>query len=46
MLATRVLHCRRPDEANQAVYGVAVFIGILLLVQASLIAALVSIKQP
>ncbi len=46
VLATRVLHRRRPDEANQTVYGVATFIGILLLVKASLIAAMLSIKPP
>lgn len=46
VLSTRILHRQRPDEANQVVYGVATFVGILLLVQASLIAAMFCIKQP
>jgi hypothetical protein len=46
VLATRVLRRKRPDEANQAVYGVGTFIGILLLVKASLIAALLSVQEP
>jgi len=46
VLATRILHVRRPDEGNQAIYGVGTFICLLLLVKASLIAAILSIKSP
>jgi len=46
VLATRVLRRKRPDEANQAVYGVGMFIVILVLVKASLIAAMLSVREP
>ncbi len=46
VLATRVLRRQRPDEANQVIYGVATFIGVLLIVNASLVVALVCVKHP
>lgn len=46
VLATRILRVNRPDEGRQAVYGVATFICILLLVKASLLVALFSVKAP
>lgn len=46
VLATKVLRRKRPDDAVQAVYGVGTFITLLILVKASLIAALVSVRHP
>lgn len=46
VMATRILRRKRPDEANQAVYGVALFIGVLVLLNASLVAAMLFVKQP
>lgn len=46
VLATRVFRRKRPDEANQAVYGVGTFIGILVVVMASLIAATFCVRHP
>jgi hypothetical protein len=45
-IATHILGTKKPDEGSQVVYGVGVFIGILLLVMASLIAALFTVNQP
>jgi len=45
--AVQVLHSKtRPDEANQAVLGVGIFITILLFMLAGLIAASLSIQPP
>lgn len=46
VLATRVLRRGRPDEGNQAAFGIATFIGAALLVKISVIVAMISIKSP
>lgn len=47
VIATKVLHVKyRPDEGLQAVYGVATFIGIMSVVLASVIAAILTVRQP
>lgn len=46
IIATKILRVRkRPDEANQAVYGVATFITLLLTLLAGLIAATLAVKR-
>lgn len=46
IIATKVLRVRkRPDEANQAVYGVATFITLLVTLLAGLIAATLAVKR-
>jgi hypothetical protein len=45
VLATRILRRARPDEANQAIYGVATFICIFVGVVVSLAAAMVCIRS-
>lgn len=45
VVATRILRVKRPDEGNQAIYGVATIVAIIALVTASLIAAMFSIKR-
>ncbi len=46
-LAAQVLRSKtRPDQGVQAVYGVSIFIGTLLVILASVIAALLTIKAP
>lgn len=47
VLAGQVLRSRhRPDEAVQAVYGVGTFIGILVFMLGTMIAALLSVNPP
>lgn len=46
MITTKILRVRkRPDEANQAVYGVATFITLLLTLLAGLAAAMLAVKR-
>lgn len=46
-IATQVLRQKtRPDEGEQAVYGVGTFITILVTMMATLVAALLSVSQP
>lgn len=47
IIATKILRVKkRPDEANQAVYGVATFITLLLVLLAGLAAAMLAVKKP
>ena len=47
VIATKVLRVKyRPDEGLQAVYGVTTFIGILAVMLASIIAAMVAVRRP
>lgn len=47
VLATQVLKLKsRPDEGNQAVYGVGVFITVMLIFMASLLTALFTVSGP
>lgn len=47
IVATRVLRTRnRPDEGEQAVYGVGTFIAVLVLVMVSVLAAMATVVQP
>jgi hypothetical protein len=47
VLATQVLRLKnRPDEGNQALYGVAAFITVVTVSMAAILAALVSIRHP
>jgi hypothetical protein len=47
VLATQVLRVKaKPDEGVQAVYGVGVFIAVLVVVFGSLIAAILTVKPP
>lgn len=47
IIATKFLRLKkRPDEANQAVYGVATFITLLLTMLAGLAAAMFAVKRP
>jgi hypothetical protein len=47
IIATKVLRAAgKPDEGEQAVYGVGTFIGVLVLVMSSLVAALFSVQAP
>jgi hypothetical protein len=47
VIATQVLRVKnRPDEGVQAIYGVGVFIGIVVLVMASLLVATLTVKHP
>jgi hypothetical protein len=47
VLTTQVLRLKsRPDEGSQAVYGVATFIVLLIVVMTSLLAALLTVKHP
>ena len=46
VVATKVLRVKtRPDEGVNAVYGVAIFIGILTVMLASVIVAILTIKR-
>ncbi|MDR3636898.1 MAG: hypothetical protein P4L84_24040 [Isosphaeraceae bacterium] len=47
VIATKVLRVKnRPDEGINAVYGVATFIGILTVMLASVIVAILTVKRP
>lgn len=47
IIATKIVRVKkRPDEANQAVYGVATFITLLLTMLAGLAAAMLAVKKP
>lgn len=47
IIATKVLRAKsKPDEGSQAIYGVGTFIVVLLVVMSTILAALVSVKQP
>lgn len=47
IIATKILRVKnRPDEANQAVYGVATFITLLLILLAGLAAAMLAVQKP
>lgn len=47
IIATKILRVKkRPDEANQAIYGVATFITLLLTLLAGLAAAMLAVKSP
>lgn len=47
IIATKILRVKkRPDEANQAVYGVATFVTLLLTLLAGLAAAMLAVKSP
>lgn len=47
VIATKILRVKnRPDEGIQAVYGVATFIGIALVVLATIIAAILTVERP
>ena len=45
VIATQVLRKSRPDEGTQAVFGVGLFIGVILVTLVSLIAALFSVQS-
>lgn len=46
-IATRIFRTKtRPDEATQAVYGVGTFIVVMLIVFGSVVAAMLSVRQP
>lgn len=46
IIATKVLGASKPDEGEQAVYGVGTFIVILVLMMGSLVAALFCVEVP
>lgn len=47
IIATKILRVKnRPDEANQAVYGVATLITLLLALLAGLAAAMLAVQKP
>jgi amino acid transporter len=47
IIATQVLRRKnRPDKGNQAILGVGTFILLLLIIQASLLAAMLTIQRP
>ncbi len=47
LIATKILRSKnRPDEANQAVYGVGTFITLLLTMLSGIIAAMLSVQRP
>jgi hypothetical protein len=47
VVATHLLHVKkRPDEGVQALYGVGTFIGIVLILLTSLLAASLAVKSP
>ncbi len=46
MIATKLFHCKRPDEGTQAIFGVGTLVVILLLSMITIIAAILSVKEP
>ncbi|MBX7106225.1 MAG: hypothetical protein K1X57_19260 [Gemmataceae bacterium] len=47
VIATKILKVKKkPDEANQAMYGIAFFFAIFLLLKAATIAAVFTVKHP
>jgi len=46
IIATKVLGAAKPDEGEQAVYGVGTFIVVLVLTMGSLVAALFCVQMP
>jgi len=47
LIATKILRTKsRPDEANQAVFGVGSFITVLMVMLAGLIAAMLNVHRP
>lgn len=47
VIATKVLRVRsRPDEGIQALYGVGIFIGVVMAMLTSILAAILTVKRP
>lgn len=47
VITTKILRVKnRPDEGIQAVYGVATFIGVALVILSSIIAAILTVERP
>lgn len=47
VIATQVLRVKkRPDEGNQALYGIATFIGIMVLALGSILVAMFTVQRP
>jgi len=47
LIATQILRAKnRPDEANQAVFGVGTFVTLLLIMLTGLIAAMLNVQRP